>query len=32
MAKRGFRHYDKEWWHYTLSNEPFSRGFDFEVK
>ena len=32
MAKRGFRHYDKEWWHYTLNNEPFSRGFDFEVK
>lgn len=32
MAKRGFRHYHKEWWHYTLNTEPFSYGFDFEVK
>jgi D-alanyl-D-alanine dipeptidase len=22
MEKHGFRNYDKEWWHYTLKNEP----------
>ena len=23
MARHGFKNYDKEWWHYTLENEPF---------
>lgn len=23
MEKHGFKNYDKEWWHYTLKNEPF---------
>ncbi|MGB5218985.1 MAG: M15 family metallopeptidase [Smithella sp.] len=23
MEKHGFRNYDKEWWHYTLQNEPY---------
>ena len=32
MAKYGFRHFEKEWWHYRLSPEPFSSGFDFPVK
>ena len=33
MEKHGFVNYDKEWWHYTLKNEPFSdRYFDFEVQ
>lgn len=33
MEKHGFKNYDKEWWHYTLKNEPFSnRYFNFAVK
>jgi len=33
MAKRGFRGYDKEWWHFTLRGEPFPETyFDFPVK
>jgi len=24
MEKHGFKNYDKEWWHYTLKNEPYS--------
>ncbi len=32
MEGAGFRSYAKEWWHFKLINEPFSRdGFDFEV-
>ena len=23
MRRRGFRPYDKEWWHFTLRNEPY---------
>jgi D-alanyl-D-alanine dipeptidase len=23
MQRRGFRAYPKEWWHFTLRNEPF---------
>jgi D-alanyl-D-alanine dipeptidase len=23
MEKHGFRNYDKEWWHFTLKNEPY---------
>jgi D-alanyl-D-alanine dipeptidase len=33
MMRRGFRPYEKEWWHFTLRNEPFpNRYFDFPVK
>ena len=33
MAKYGFRNYSKEWWHFTLRNEPFPKTyFDFEVE
>ncbi|MDY0162469.1 M15 family metallopeptidase [Desulfobotulus sp.] len=33
MEKHGFRYYDKEWWHFTLKNEPFpDTYFDFVVK
>jgi D-alanyl-D-alanine dipeptidase len=33
MRRRGFRGYDKEWWHFTLRDEPFPETyFDFPVK
>jgi D-alanyl-D-alanine dipeptidase len=33
MIKHGFRNYPKEWWHFTLQNEPFpDTYFDFVVK
>jgi zinc D-Ala-D-Ala dipeptidase len=33
MTKRGFRAYDKEWWHFTLADEPFpDTYFDFPVR
>ena len=33
MEKHGFRNYDKEWWHYTLNNEPYpDTYFNFPVK
>ena len=33
MRRRGFRPYDKEWWHFTLRHEPFPETyFDFPVK
>jgi zinc D-Ala-D-Ala dipeptidase len=33
MQKHGFKPYAKEWWHYTLENEPFpSKYFDFDVE
>lgn len=33
MERRGFRAYDKEWWHYTLRDEPFPKTyFDFPVR
>lgn len=32
MSKGGFRNYPGEWWHFTLSNEPFpGRSFDFAI-
>ncbi len=31
MQGAGFRPYAREWWHFELINEPFDRGFDFEV-
>ena len=33
MSRHGFRNYSKEWWHYTLRNEPFERTYhDFPVR
>lgn len=33
MEKYGFQPYDKEWWHFTLRNEPFpGTYFDFPVQ
>jgi zinc D-Ala-D-Ala dipeptidase len=33
MTRRGFKPYDKEWWHFTLSDEPFPDSyFDFPVR
>jgi D-alanyl-D-alanine dipeptidase len=33
MRRRGFRGYEKEWWHFTLLGEPFpSTYFDFPVR
>ncbi len=33
MRKQGFRSYAKEWWHFTLENEPFpATYFDFPVE
>jgi D-alanyl-D-alanine dipeptidase len=33
MRRHGFRGYDKEWWHFTLRNEPFpDTYFDFPVQ
>lgn len=33
MLKYGFRNYSKEWWHFTLKNEPFPNTyFDFAVE
>ena len=33
MTRGGFRPYDKEWWHFTLNNEPFpDTYFDFPVR
>ena len=33
MARHGFKPYDKEWWHFTLVDEPFpDTYFDFPVR
>jgi D-alanyl-D-alanine dipeptidase len=33
MEKYGFKNYEKEWWHYTLRDEPWpERYFDFPVE
>ncbi|MBO0756535.1 MAG: M15 family metallopeptidase [Bradyrhizobiaceae bacterium] len=33
MARRGFKPYAKEWWHFTLRDEPFpDQYFDFPVR
>lgn len=33
MEKHGFKNYDKEWWHYTLNNEPYADTyFDFPIE
>jgi D-alanyl-D-alanine dipeptidase len=32
MARHGFKNYPKEWWHYTLKNEPYPKTiFDFPI-
>jgi len=32
MQKHGFKMYQKEWWHYSLKNEPFPETyFDFDI-
>ena len=31
MSNNGFQNYSKEWWHYTLKNEPFQKYFDFLI-
>jgi zinc D-Ala-D-Ala dipeptidase len=33
MEKHGFANYEKEWWHFTLKNEPFPKTyFDFVIE
>jgi D-alanyl-D-alanine dipeptidase len=33
MEQHGFKNYSKEWWHFTLRNEPFpTRYFDFVIE
>ena len=32
MSDNGFKNYSKEWWHYTLENEPFQQYFNFPVR
>ena len=33
MEKYGFRNFEKEWWHYTLNNEPYpDTYFDFAIE
>ena len=33
MDKYGFENYPKEWWHFTLRNEPFpDTYFDFPIE
>jgi len=33
MEKHGFENYSKEWWHFSLKNEPYkTESFDFEVQ
>lgn len=33
MEKRGFANYEKEWWHFTLKDEPFpDKYFDFDIE
>ena len=33
MGKYGFRNFEKEWWHYTMNNEPYpDTYFDFGIE
>lgn len=33
MARHGFKNYEKEWWHFTLEDEPFpDTVFDFPIE
>ncbi len=31
MTRNGFKNYSKEWWHYTLKEEPFNDYFNFVI-
>ena len=31
MTRNGFENYSKEWWHYTLKEEPFNDYFNFII-
>lgn len=32
MQAAGFVNYKREWWHFTLKNEPFKKRFDFPIE
>lgn len=32
MSDNGFKNYAKEWWHFTLEDEPFQKYFNFLIK
>ncbi|MFN3597092.1 MAG: M15 family metallopeptidase [Rubricoccaceae bacterium] len=32
MRRHGFVNYSREWWHFSLRNEPFDTAFDFPVR
>ncbi len=32
MTRNGFKNYSKEWWHYTLKEEPFNDYFNFIIE
>ena len=32
MREAGFRAYFREWWHFEFINQPFTNGFDFDVR
>ena len=32
MSDNAFKNYSKEWWHFTLENEPYQKYFDFLIK
>lgn len=32
MRGAGFVNYRREWWHFTLADEPFDEGFDFPIR
>ena len=32
MTDNGFKNYSKEWWHFTLENEPFQKYFNFLIQ
>ena len=32
MIKNGFKNYSKEWWHFTLIDEPYNEYYNFPFK
>ena len=32
MSNNGFKNYSKEWWHFTLKNEPYKDYFNFYIE
>jgi D-alanyl-D-alanine dipeptidase len=32
MTNNGFKNYSKEWWHFTLENEPYEKYYNFPVQ